>query len=684
MAIGDSGLQYDNQGFLIGAVQQKVETIDKNILEILKLLRHDTVEQTQRFKISRLQRAMYEANSAKNIEDIIKDATQILENQSKQQIKAISNMDSSKSDQIDPVRNNTNQTKPVESTRDNTQQSDRKRDSNGRFVAGDVPESDETVDKRNRDDKGRFVPGTSTTISKFGDIVGKFGQAVSGLGTDAQGFDPTVDAINELGTVLSPVKRMAGIVFKPLTGLAKMRKRSEPLPKEQTDHNKKQLKILQRIADRTGNNQGGLLSKLLGSGGGLLGGLLGKGGKVLSKILKFGKGLPIVGGLLSAISLMDWGDKSTEQKGGAIGSIGGGVVGGVLGSVLGPAGTIVGAGVGAWIGDKLGTTVAPYFKNWTDSLIKSDLGQKIVSIWDGFVDTISGWFDKAWGGLKSGAGAIGGMFNGAWQTVKNIGNKGLDTIGFNDYKALEGGNAQEKTMALLRQHEGFREKAYWDVNAYRTGYGSDTVTDKNGNVRKVTSNTKVSREDAERDLLRRSKIFAAQARRKVGGENWDKLPDDAKAALTSVAYNYGSLPKSVTKAVQTGDLKRISNSVQSLGAHNKGINRKRRNHESLLIHNAKDSSVSTSQVQHGLLASTNKTNTPFVAKADTMLATANPVNLNNHTAKANTPKIETAKTRLNSTDPQKVLVVNQSDGSITQNLGDRALAHAITGGIGER
>ena len=29
---------------------------------------------------------------------------------------------------------------------------------------------------------------------------------------------------------------------------------------------------------------------------------------------------------------------------------------------------------------------------------------------------------------------------------------------------------------IIAQFEGFRETPYWDVNAYRTGYGSDTIT----------------------------------------------------------------------------------------------------------------------------------------------------------------------------------------------------------------
>ncbi|MEG0500553.1 MAG: alanine:cation symporter family protein, partial [Rikenellaceae bacterium] len=46
----------------------------------------------------------------------------------------------------------------------------------------------------------------------------------------------------------------------------------------------------------------------------------------------------------------------------------GGTVGAIAGSLLGPVGTLIGGMAGAWVGDKLGSTVAPYFKEWTDSL----------------------------------------------------------------------------------------------------------------------------------------------------------------------------------------------------------------------------------------------------------------------------------------------------------------------------
>jgi len=137
--------------------------------------------------------------------------------------------------------------------------------------------------------------------------------------------------------------------------------------------------------------------------------------------------------------------------------------------------------------------------------------------------------------------------------------------------------------ALLRRFEGFREKPYWDVNAYRTGYGSDTITKENGTIVKVQPGDTITRADAERDLLRRTKEFEAGAIRSVGQDAWASLPAQARAALVSVTYNYGSLPSSVVQAVKTGDVETIASAVEGLKGHNGGVNAKRRSEEAAII-----------------------------------------------------------------------------------------------------
>lgn len=153
------------------------------------------------------------------------------------------------------------------------------------------------------------------------------------------------------------------------------------------------------------------------------------------------------------------------------------------------------------------------------------------------------------------------------------------------------GSSLDQASGLLKQFEGFSNKAYWDVNAYRTGYGSDTITKADGTIVKVTKDMVISREDAERDLARRSRIFANTARNNVSAATWDKLPPNAQAALTSIAYNYGSLSKlqsvvdAANASAKSGDMTTLANAVRRLQHHNNGINAKRRNQEADYILN---------------------------------------------------------------------------------------------------
>lgn len=152
---------------------------------------------------------------------------------------------------------------------------------------------------------------------------------------------------------------------------------------------------------------------------------------------------------------------------------------------------------------------------------------------------------------------------------------------------------------LLRRKEGFRDTPYWDVNALRAGYGSDTYTDKDGRVHRVTSSTRVSRDDAERDLERRTREFMSNARREVGDREWDRLHPRAQAALTSTAYNYGSIGRSganVADLARSGNLDALAKDYETrLSAHDKGINAARRRHEAEMIRNTKYDGTSTPQ-----------------------------------------------------------------------------------------
>ena len=149
----------------------------------------------------------------------------------------------------------------------------------------------------------------------------------------------------------------------------------------------------------------------------------------------------------------------------------------------------------------------------------------------------------------------------------------------------QGGTAMAETIAMIRKHEGFSSSTYWDVNAYRLGYGTDTITDRNGNVRRVRRGDTVTREDADRDLARRAQIFRNAARQKIGAAEFDRLPPKTQAAITSVAYNYGSLDKlpSLVRAARSGNLHAISQAIAARQGDNRGVNRRRRLDEAAAV-----------------------------------------------------------------------------------------------------
>lgn len=146
----------------------------------------------------------------------------------------------------------------------------------------------------------------------------------------------------------------------------------------------------------------------------------------------------------------------------------------------------------------------------------------------------------------------------------------------------------DTSAALLRRFEGFRATPYWDVNAYRTGYGSDTVTLADGSIQKVVQGMRVSIADANRDLERRIGEFQNTIRNQIGADRFAGFSDQQQAALTSIAYNYGSLPDRIINAVREGSTAEIAQAIRGLAGDNAGVNRDRRNQEAFLFASGDD------------------------------------------------------------------------------------------------
>ena len=140
----------------------------------------------------------------------------------------------------------------------------------------------------------------------------------------------------------------------------------------------------------------------------------------------------------------------------------------------------------------------------------------------------------------------------------------------------------EAAAELIRQREGFIATPEWDVNAYRVGFGSDTITLSDGTVRQVTQGISTTVADANRDLYRRIGEFQQTIIRQIGGDRWAGMNPQQQAALTSIAYNYGSLPADIVAAIRTGSVEGVQAAIRARGDDNGGINRERRNTEAAI------------------------------------------------------------------------------------------------------
>lgn len=156
-----------------------------------------------------------------------------------------------------------------------------------------------------------------------------------------------------------------------------------------------------------------------------------------------------------------------------------------------------------------------------------------------------------------------------------------------EYQTKSDAPVIDQAAAILRREESFSSTPGWDVNNWRVGFGSSTVTKPNGTVIKLSSkqtekpNIKISIEDAERDLIRRLKNEFIPHTIKTIGPVAAELNNATIAALTSVTYNYGTLPMSVVEACQSKDINQIANAVKNLSA-----NKKRRTREANWIANS--------------------------------------------------------------------------------------------------
>ncbi|MDX0230241.1 hypothetical protein GOC14_06730 [Sinorhizobium meliloti] len=146
------------------------------------------------------------------------------------------------------------------------------------------------------------------------------------------------------------------------------------------------------------------------------------------------------------------------------------------------------------------------------------------------------------------------------------------------------GSISQSTMDFIKARESFTAEAGWDVDHYRVGWWSDTITDEYGRVTEVVKGMTTTVADANRDLARRIVEAQNEVQSQIGSDVWSSFTENQKTALTSIVYNYGELPSRIVAAIKAGGgSEAVAKAIEALGSDNKGVNRARRKMEAELF-----------------------------------------------------------------------------------------------------
>lgn len=341
-----------------------------------------------------------------------------------------------------------------------------------------------------------------------------------------------------------------------------------------------------------GGGGGGSLASILG--GGAAGGVGAVGAvsavkKYGAKALKFGGGkAPIIGALITTYyeSL-----NSGIERGlvAGAGSFAGGIAGGKLGAIVGTAiapglGTLIVGGIGMVLGSIFGPELTKdmYDKIKNGKFANKNLGNPNFQFSNQNTPTGS-----------SPTKVASGKIRGAGDTSKNF---LANQEGMNLNAYLDGANMKTgKDLVSIGRGHQIKE------HEYAQGYiqaGDDRVAISGNNG----LDTKLTKKQAEDLYKTDEKIYSDIARRDLGSDVYDKLTEKQKEALTSYAYNVGSLSglnkHGLKEKLKSGDIQGASDIIRdngirtSKGKYNEGMNTRRNLEASMFVENS-ESKVET-------------------------------------------------------------------------------------------
>jgi len=138
-----------------------------------------------------------------------------------------------------------------------------------------------------------------------------------------------------------------------------------------------------------------------------------------------------------------------------------------------------------------------------------------------------------------------------------------------DFTVGLSGKTYNNITDWLEEVEAYAPEAYWDENAWRFGYGTDTFITAEGDSVAVTKRgkmSKISKEEAKKQLeIQLERTFRKELRNKFGKDYYNSLPKGVRWGLESLAYNAGSdlndTGGKIKKAIQDGDFNKAANLV---------------------------------------------------------------------------------------------------------------------------
>lgn len=155
----------------------------------------------------------------------------------------------------------------------------------------------------------------------------------------------------------------------------------------------------------------------------------------------------------------------------------------------------------------------------------------------------------------------------------------IDFQGVAGPRILGGGDL---ARSMIQGRSEFRSIPYEEGDELRAGFGSSTITRKDGTIVPVQAGMIVDLDDAQRDLERRLVESQADLSKAIGSGEWRALSPNMQAVLTSVAFDYRHLPDGVVTAARSGDTEAIANAIAALGDEDGGIDRTRRLNEAAI------------------------------------------------------------------------------------------------------